>query len=301
VILQALLSIAFITLVAGALLTSALVNAKVAAHETATRLAEAALARGTDEFVNWAQLYVAKHGAATTWPTTRVVDQPVAGCMTIPIGDATCNGTFVTISYGATRSSSGVTVGPDPAFNLQSAIDEGRLSGSIAVTLTNGDGQDFAKSSRTVTLRILNAAPFAVVTGTRDSESLAGSTSSTEGDNAGYRELGLNGNEATPNPADPVNDKDTSIVVTMNCSNSSLNQNEDDPFLDNNAPGNDSKPWGASGGTAFESPCAPNYNYSPAASPPPDALLPTDNVYNVGSFRNSAWSNAAYSINKWPR
>ena len=63
-------------------MTSALANAKVAAHQAASSIATAALARGTDEFVNWAQIYVAKHGAATTWPTTRIVDQPVAMCGT---------------------------------------------------------------------------------------------------------------------------------------------------------------------------------------------------------------------------
>jgi hypothetical protein len=300
VILQALLSIAFITIVAGALLTSALVNAKVAAHETAARIAEAALARGTDEFVNWAQLYVAKHGAATTWPTTRVVDQPVAGCAALRRKEPNCDDGFVTISYGVIRSSSGVSGGPDPALNLQLAIDESRLSGSISATLTNDDGLNLEKISRNVTLRILSTPPFAVVTGSRDPNSIAGSASSNEGDNGGYRDLGLNANEATPDPANPMNDKDTSIIVTMDCSNSERNQNQNDALLDNNSPGNDSLPWGISGGTAFETPCAPSYNFSPTASPPPDAPMPLDNVYNVGSFHDSSWLNAAPSTNSWP-
>ncbi len=282
-LLQVLLSVVLIALLAGALLASALVNVKVAAQQAVVRITGTALARGTDEFVNWAQDYVAQRGAATTWPSTPVTDQPQAACATT----TACN-TFATIVYGVVGSSAAGASGPDPAQNLQSALHENRISGTVTATITDQNGTIIGSRTRLVTVRIFDAPPFAVLSGARDVSTIAGSAQAGQGDTAGYRVASsFYQSQATPNPSNPSAVKDTSILVT---------------FTDNTAPGNDSEPWGVSGGTAFEAPCAPTYSFSSNPPIPADAEIPANNVYEVGGFTSSSWSSSPTGTNgNWPK
>lgn len=293
-LLQVLLSVVLIALLAGALLASALVNVKVAAQQAVVRITGTALARGTDEFVNWAQDYVAQRGAATTWPSTPVTDQPQAACATT----TACN-TFATIVYGVVGSSAAGASGPDPAQNLQSALHENRISGTVTATITDQNGTIIGSRTRLVTVRIFDAPPFAALSGARDVSTIAGSAQAGQGDTAGYRDPTIVNFRATPNPAIPANVKDTSITVTMSCTNSSSNNDQTNPLNDNHQPGNDSEPWGVSGGTAFEAPCTPTYSFSATPPIPTDAYLSTGNVYEVGSFSNTSWTSTKGGAQGW--
>jgi hypothetical protein len=295
-LLQALLSVAFIAILAGAILTSALVDVKVAAHDAAARISDAALARGSDEFVNWAQLYVARHGAAATWPTTTVTDTPVPACAQ----GATCT-SFVTVTYAVAGSSIATTNGPDPAQNLQVALAENRIAGTVTATITDAAGNIESARTRFVTIRVFNAAPFAVLTGARDATSMAGSAQAAEGDTGGYRDSLEGTYRATPNPENPSVAKDTTLTVTMTCTNSTQNSDSYHPFLDNHSPGNDARQWGASGGSAFETPCAPSYSLSSKPRIPADAIQNNGNTYQVGSFNTSAWAASKNQVGAWPR
>jgi hypothetical protein len=292
VILQALLSIAIATVIAGAILTSALVNANVAAHQAATRLATAALSRGTDEFVNWAQRYVAKHGSATTWPTTPIVDQPVAACET-SVSTMPCE-TYVTNEYQIRGSEAGSTKGPDPATNLQSALTEQRISAIITSDIAK-NANLVASASQLVTVRIFNSAPFAILTGIRDKHADSGPELADEGDSGGYRDPGALSHRSTPNPQQPMNVQDTTISVTMSCTNSKQNSDMANPGADDFPPGNDGLPWGATGGRGYESPCTPEYTFATTPSRPADAAISTGNVYAVGSLTNSSWNSKGFS------
>jgi type II secretory pathway pseudopilin PulG len=291
-ILQALLSIAIVAVIAGAILTSALVNAKIAAHQTATRLATAALSRGTDEFVNWAQRYVAKHGAATTWPTTPIVDQPVA----CALKNSSC---ALVTSYSVRSSILNSSIGTDRANNLQAALFENRLSGIVSSSLTGPNGIVLGTSSRLVILRVFSVPPFVVLTGSRDISTDAGRQDGAEGDTGGYHQLTSYGAAETPNPVLPSEAKDTTIAVLLTCSNSRENSNQTVAQSDDNSPGNDSEPWGVSGGRAFETPCEPKYIFSTLPSPPPDANRTVGNAYNVGSYHSSDWNVSSANIFNW--
>jgi hypothetical protein len=301
VLLQALLSIAFITLLAGALLTSALVNVKVASHEATARLTTAALARGTDEFVNWAQRYVSKYGASAAWPTSTNTDEPTPACPSNTQNAEPACTWFVTVAYEVTGSSEGSTSGPDPATNLQSALNENRISGAVTVTITNFKGDIVGSRTRIVTLRIFEASPFAVLTGSRETTAIAGAVNAEQGDSAGYNNAVEALSHATPDPANPSLVKNTSIAVTMSCANSAANNSNVRPLLDNKAPGNDNKPWGASGGSGFEAPCAPAYPFSAVPVIPADAMPQNDNVYNISIYKGAMWADNAKSPYAWPR
>jgi hypothetical protein len=277
------------------------VNAKVAAHETATRIADAALARGTNEFVNWAQLYVAKHGAATTWPTTRVVDQPVSACeLNIEKAhNASCN-LWMTTSFSVAASSVSSAPGADLAKNLQVDVAENRLSAIVAIETTDDRANVVSRESTFVTVRIFNSPPFAILTGTRISNSIAGQQNAFDGDTGGYHENLRGGTQATPDPLNPSIDKDTSISILMSCSNSASNQNQDAPMTDNNSPGNDMLPWGYHALGAFEAPCAPNYAFSSSPAIPADATISSGNVYDVGRLTTKTWS-AFQQSTEWSR
>jgi hypothetical protein len=291
VLLQTLLSIALIAVLAGSLVTGALIDVKVATNQAVARATSEALGRGTDEFVNYAQLYVAHHGASSSWPTARVTDQPAPICPASMTAAGTC-AEFATISYAVVGSSAGSTSGPDPAQNLQVAVNENRIAGTVTATITSADGTIQGSRTRAVTLRIFDASPFAVLTGARDATTIAGSVGAGEGDTGGYRDVGRFALIATPNPDLPSQDKDTLILVTMSCKNSIENSDQTTPQNDNKSPGNDAKLWGASGGTAFEAPCSPTYVFSADPPVPSDASLSSTNTYDVGSFRTSSWKQS---------
>ncbi|MBD5634334.1 MAG: hypothetical protein IAI49_07625, partial [Candidatus Eremiobacteraeota bacterium] len=204
-LLQALLSIAFITILAGALLTSAFVDVKVASHQTLTKLASTALGKGTDEFINWAQIYVARHGASAAWPAATVSDAPEPICSPPPsagngaAATSQCN-SFVTISYAVVGESAASATGSDVAQNLQAALNENRIAGTVTATITDRSGNVESSHTRMLTARVFDAPPFAILSGARDATTMANSIQSAQGDTAGYRDIRVVNYRATPDP-----------------------------------------------------------------------------------------------------
>jgi hypothetical protein len=299
-LLQALLSIAFITVLAGALLTSALIDVKVASHETETRLTSAALARGTNEFVNWAQRYVSKYGASAAWPTSTITDEPEPACLATPTTSSACS-SFITIAYAVVGTSAAPNGGPDLAQNLQAALNENRISATVTATITDQNGDVESSRTRLVTVRVLEAPPFAIVTGERDAATIANNIGSEEGDTGGYMSSTVVNFQATPDPSAPSYVKDTTLRVTMSCSNSKENDSDSSPFANNHSPGNDFKPWGTSGGSGFETPCAPQYAFSEKPPIPADAKIGQANVYDVGNFQAASWLARGAKQLEWPQ
>jgi hypothetical protein len=295
-LLQTMMSIVILVVLGLAILTSTLITAKVAAQQVVARTMTTELANGTIDFIDWVRAYVSKHGATTDWPTNATTAPPTPICTTTE----PCH-LFATVSFRIIGSTAGSTNGPDPATNLNQAVSENRISGAVTVAVNNSEGATIAARTRFETLRIFDAAPYAIVTGMRDSVAMAGSALAWQGDTGGYRDVNGQQIPPTPNPDSPWRAKDTIVSVTMTCSNSSENDDQQNPLNDNHPPGNANLPWGVSGGTAFETPCSPEFNSAPEPTIPPDATLPVGNVYKIDSFGSSKWTNAPAPNGDWPR
>jgi hypothetical protein len=295
-LLQAMMSVVILAVLALAILTSTLITAKVAAQQLVARTMTTELANGTIDFVNWARFYVSRHGATALWPASVTTLPSTSICTTTEA----CH-LFASVSFHILGGTAASTNGPDPATNLEQAVSENRISGAVTVSVSNNEGTTIASRTRFETVRVFDAAPYAIVTGMRDSVAMAGSALAGQGDTGGYRSVGEPEFEPPPNPDSPWREKDTSIHVTMNCSNSAENKDQQNPFNDNHPPGNDNLPWGVSGGTAFEAPCSPEYSLEPTPAIPPDALLPVGNTYNIDSFNATGWSDRSAPSSGWPR
>ena len=107
-LLQSLLAIAIMLLLAGALLTNALVSAKVAMHQSATRHVSIALARGTDDFTRWAANFVYTNHAGAQWPTNvqTTTPEPICngGASTMQTVQRAACALFETTTYQVTGS-----------------------------------------------------------------------------------------------------------------------------------------------------------------------------------------------------
>jgi hypothetical protein len=310
-LLQSLLAIAIMLLLAGALLTNALVSAKVAMHEAATRNVSIALARGTDDFTRWAANFVYTNRAGAQWPTNVQTTAPESICdgraATMQTVQRTACTLFETTTYQVTGSTTGTdpdgngaNAGQSTAENLQTLLDEQRISAEVTSTITNASGVVIGTGTRELTARVFDAPPYAIVTGTRDVSSVIGSIHAVEGDTGGVNTTQSNNYQpATPNPASPWLYQDTSIKVKMTCQNSTVNADQSDPGADNHPPGNNDKPWGVQDTHgAFEAPCRPTYG---VLRVPSDASIPTDADYDVGTLASpKPWTNrSATSQNSW--
>jgi len=311
-LLQSLATIAVMVLLAGALLVSSLASATFALHEGATRSAGIALARGTNDVTAWLSNFVHKNGASGALPTQEQMLAPEPLCVGVTaraVSDAaqTVACGFVTISYRVTGTTGGAdgATGPDTAENLQTVVDEQRVSVELTATITSGSGEVLASGTRQLTLRLFDAQPWVVVTGARDVSTVLGSIHAGEGDTAGQTGAGTaSAIAATPNPLDPSSFQDTSIHVTMTCTNSSANSDPSRPERDDQPPGNDNLPWGVQAQHgAFEAPCQPAYALSVSPGVPSDANLGVNGNYDVGTFRTSeSWSNgSSTSAASWPQ
>jgi hypothetical protein len=303
-LLQSLLAIAIMLLLAGALLTNALVSAKVAMHQAATRHVSIALARGTDDFTRWAANFVYTNRAGAQWPTNVQTTSPEPICD----GSATRMQTeqrttctlFETTTYQVTGSTTApspkgdaATAGQSTAENLQTLVDEQRISAEVTATITNASGVVIGSVTRELTARVFDAPPYAIVTGTRDASTVLGSEHAAEGDTSGIYAIGKSsGGNATPDPANPSSYKVTVIRVKMTCTNSSANNDQTDPVADNKPPGNNNMPWGVQAvHRAFEAPCLPSYGI---LNVPSDAEIPADANYDVSSFADpKPWRNGS--------
>jgi hypothetical protein len=297
--LQALVSVALVVTIAMAILQSALANAKIESQHVAARIVSSGLERGTGDFVRWAARSVAARGATTTWSTATVSDGTRSAC---EANDPGC-GASLAMSFAVAGSTANATSGASLAENLQEALHENRISATISATLTARDGTIVASAARLATIRVFDAPPYAILSGVRDATTIASSVGAAQGDTAGApaEAIGTGGSIAppTPDPARPAADTDTTISVTMTCSNSDANDNPSRPFADDNAPGNDDEPWGVSGGSGFEAPCEPAYAFSATPSIPTDARPPVGDVYSVGTFSTTYWASRATTPSSW--
>ena len=291
-LLQTLVSIGLIAVVTAALLTRAVVDVANASRQLAARAASTGLAHGTAAFARFAQGYVAANGAAATWPTTPHPEKSEPVC-------TTCAASLTVSFRVASSSAAGSPSDPAIASGMQSALDENRISGVVTAVVTDAAGAAIASTSRLVTFRVFDAAPFAVLSGARDVTTMAGAAGATEGDTAGTQPATAASAEPTPDARVPAADIDTSIHVTMTCANSRANANQSAPFSDDNAPGNDRTQWGRSGGTGFEAPCTPAYAFTSVPNVPADARPNAGNVYDVSSFVAKRWSSDPLHDSSW--
>lgn len=297
---------------AGALLVSSLASATFAVHELSARSARIALARGTNDVTAWVSSFVRKNGAGGALPMQEQILAPEPACDGMAArgtlaAPQTGRCGYVTISYRVTGTTSdaGSNTGPDTAENLQTIVDEQRTSVELTATVTTGSGDALAVVTRQLTLRLFDAQPWAVVTGARDVSTVLGSIHAAQGDTAGQTGVGAqSASAATPNPLDPSAFQDTTIHVTMTCTNSSANSDPNRPDRDNQSPGNGNLPWGVqSQHGAFEAPCQPTYAFADSPGVPNDASLGINGNYDVGVFRTSeSWSNgSATTAASWPQ
>lgn len=270
-------------------------------QQAVTRHITAALTRGGDEATNWAQRYVAIHGAASQWPAKTQTDTPRRICtaQTSPSSTTICPLSEVT-TYGVVGSTAATTNvnGPDRASNLQAAVDENRISIVVTATVRGHSGDVVGTRSRRLTLRIFDAPPFAVVTGAQDTAATNGAIAATQGDTGGFDDLRA-ARRKQPESLDPTAYRDTLIHVRMLCANSRENNNQTNAFQDNNIPGDNGAPWGVRG-RAFEAPCAPTYSPSPNNSPPPGSEKAEGNDYNMTTYGiNRSWANESPPTASW--
>ena len=286
----------------GSLLANALFTAKSTMQQMVTHHLTAALTRGGDEATNWAQRYVATNGATATWPTKAQTDSIRQICATQNQLSRSCPFTettsYAVIGSTVAKNASGSAPTPDQATNLQQAINENRISVVVTATIGNHSGLTVGTRSRRLTMRIFDAAPFAVVTGSEDGDSNNGTVSAGQGDSGGYKDSFQQRNYE-PISSAPSLYKDTRIRVTLSCLNSRENSNQTNALVDNHSPGDNNMPWGVRD-KAFEAPCTPTYPFATQYQPPADASQANANMYTIDAYdAKKPWNNSNNPNERW--
>jgi hypothetical protein len=308
--IQTLALVAVIFTLACAVLGSGALAARTAmdrfvAHETSLALRDA-VARFTADV----RAIVAAQGASGPWPASQANDpyphagsQPEALCAS-DSGAAPCPFFYSlawTIDGHSNADGSPAAGDAGVANNVQRAvIDEERVAGSVSVRVTDRSGRVVAARSRTVTLRVFDAAPYAVVSGVRELTTVDGTRAAAQGDSGGtdVRDgTGVLADEPAPDPAHPDRYRDTRIKVDMKCAEESPGFNESEPFADDAAAGDDGLPWGVSG-TAFEVPCAPTYAQQITQNAPAGQPYPS-NPFPIDAFAQANWSTGDAGSGNW--
>jgi hypothetical protein len=304
-LLQSMLIMAVLAILADAALLSSLASARIAMHEAATRNVQIALARGANDFTRWAAGQVYKNTASGAFPVKEETLPRESVCGRSVAGQSCA--LFATISYRVTGSTSGSSAGGGragsaSADNLQTLVDEQRISAEVIATIATGSGTVLAVGTRQLTARAFDVPPWVIITGTRDISTVLGSIRAAQGDTGGQTNASAQPLVAlTPDPLNPASFQDTSIRVTMTCTNSTENADSTRPTRDNNAPGNENMPWGVQAQHgAYEAPCQPTYGFSEV---PADAMLSNDGNYDVGAFETpKPWSNGSPNVGApWPQ
>lgn len=309
-LIQSLLLIATMLIVGSALLTSTLVSAKAAFHRAVIHKSETAMSDATAQFVSWAQNYVSKYGTEAPWPTGT---QPQSG----PISEDLCtgkvlsgnalgapgaspsNGTcalMATMEWTVTGSSATTALRPvqtaatSTAQNLSVSLDEQRISATLTVIITNASGKTvFANHSRKLTARIFDASPYIAVTGSRDVPTEVGNIHSSEGDTGGAGRFLSSNRSVAPSPVDPSAFTDTQILTTIDCANTTTNNDQNNPeadgssvYFDRSQRNYGNLAW------AFEAPCAPTYQID-STDAPKDYQPPQGRTYGTGAAVDRPW------------
>lgn len=308
--IQVLALVAVIFTLALAALTSASLAARAALDRFAAHATDAALRDALARYTSDVRAIVAAQGASGPWPASPQTDpfphdtslpQPLCSDESLTKACPFSYTSSWTIDGHTNAAAGGTAAGPDTANNLQRAvIDEERIAGSVSVRLTDRRGNVVAERTRFVTARVFDAAPYAIVSGMRETTTVNGWFAAAQGDSAGTpaRSDGAGlADAAAPDPSNPDRYRDTRINVEMDCVEESSPFDESDPFADNAAVGDDGLPWGVSG-RAFEVPCNPTYANQIMQNAPSGRPYPS-NPYPVNDFAQSSWTTGDASDGSW--
>ncbi len=151
-LLQSMLMLAALLVIGSALLTSTLVSAKAAFHQTIQRKSETAMNEATADFVTWAQEHVKNDGLNQTsvWSAVPQQEPPAptcaAGDSVSPATDIEECGLLRQIRWNVTGytgdvPSNDASQNLSEATALSSAQAEQRISATISVNITDATGR----------------------------------------------------------------------------------------------------------------------------------------------------------------
>jgi len=265
--------VAFMLALTGALLENSARGAKIALDAAVARYSDITMADAVADFTHGLAAVVERNGAGGPWSYEPSTSAPKSACaaQTQP----SCPFHYrirATITAGSGTGASG---GADSASNLQAAvINEQRVSASVTVTIVGSTGAMLGARTRFLTYRVFDTAPYAIVSGSRDSATAIGAASAAQGDSGGA--AGTSG--ADPASPAPSGFDDTRIHVRLTCRTVITDVV---PFANDQQPaGNDGLPWGNAAQAAYEAPC-------PAADASADV------------FRDERWGNGDTNATGW--
>jgi hypothetical protein len=264
--------VAFIVTLTGAVLENNLRAAKGTLNAAVARFSDVTMTDGVADFTHGLARVVRLNGAGGPWsfePSTSALKSSCAAALT-----ADCPFRYrirATITAGSGSAASGAG---DSASNLQAAIiNEQRVSASVTVTIVGSTGATLGTRTRFLTYRVFDTAPYAVISGSRDSATVNGAASAAQGDSGGAA--------GTPvaDAASPGGFDDTRIHVRLTCRTIIENVV---PFSNDQQPaGNDGLPWGNAAQAAYEAPC-------PAVDAAADIFR--DEQWGNGDTNSSGWT-----------
>jgi hypothetical protein len=255
--------LAFLMALTGALLENGAHTARVAYDAGVGAYADVGLADGVADFTHALAAYIAVNGSAGPWPEPSP-SAPRSACAAG--APAACPFAWIvsaTITGAARAGSAG---GTDALSNAQTAaIDEGRISANVTVTIVDAAGNAVGTRSRLLTYRVFAAPPYAVISGARDSTAIDGSRHAAQGDSGGAVATG--------------GGDDTRIHAQLTCKTVTPDVV---PFTNDQQPaGNDGLPWGNAPQAAYEIPCSTD-------ATPADAFA--DERWTNGDAGASGWT-----------
>jgi hypothetical protein len=254
--------VALMVTLATAMLESSVFAAKIALHRSVARYSELAVSDGVADFTAELADFVKQNGSSGPWPRATSRTQPKSVC-DAGIAAGGCPPFFSTVERTITDASGAVTntSSADGVRNVQtSGINEARISVVVSATIGAQNGSIiFGSRARLLTYRVFEAAPYAIVSGSRDLTSVNDSLRTAQGDSGGAPAAW------GPSAAGGSAPHDTRIHVRLVCAQTA---------------GNDGLPWG-NGGAAFEATC------NPTASPA-DAFA--DKAWTHGNSGAPGWT-----------
>ncbi len=276
----ALLILAF----TGTVLTQAVVASKLALQSSVARYLEAAGSDGVADLTAGMQYYVKHAGAAGPWPIgadeSRSPRRSVCA-QSVPSDECPFTYDVAARITGATTAGTAGGPGTDVALNLQSAvIDEQRVSAMVTVRLYARQSDKMLGSrTRYLTYRVLNSAPYAIISGVRDGTTVDGLASSAQGDTSGTPAIPMSngqvGDILAPSVVRPDEYRDSTLKIRITCSTINDTTKPQAP------PGNEGTSWGV-GAPGFELPCQP------------------DNAVDANGFSTQThWQNGNSDLGSW--
>ena len=300
-LLQSLLLIVTLAVIGSAILTSTLVSAKSAFHSVIMRESESAMTDATALFVSWAQNNIRQNGIdqLPVWAATAPAlgAAPACGHNFSPASSNNSDGcnfyrsiTWSVTGYTNVESIASAKGLASEAKNLATAQSEQRLSATLNVSVTDRSGSIiYARESRELTARIFHASPYITVNAERDSNSEAGSISSSEGDTGGYtvQNNHLTTTTVKPNLTIPASYTNTTLLTTIDCRNTDTNSSNNALFDNNNVIFAPLRVFGNLA-WAYEIPCKPMQHVNPTTAPS-NYIAPLNSMYGNTTTKNTLW------------